>query len=92
MYERNTPDDHVPLCADLPQEPDNTPLVVHAVSDAHPAFESVIFIRGIWIAREFELERVAMPYMPRQPRVDVRLENGRKRSSGSLVSRAGRQE
>lgn len=57
------PGGDVPLFCKLTEEPDGTPFVVYAVSDAHPALEHPGVLVALWVRGHLEFKGVAVPEM-----------------------------
>lgn len=66
----NRPNDDIPPFGDLSEEPDNAPLIIDGVADAHATLKNVFTIAAanIWVWRNLELKGVAMPEEAREER------------------------
>lgn len=64
----NRPNGDIPPFGDLPEEPDDAPLIVDGVADAHATLKNVFILTatGIWVLRNLELKGIAMPEKERE--------------------------
>ena len=85
------PNDDIPPLGELFEEPDDAPLVVDGVANAHATLKNVFVLTAtsIWIWRNLELKGVAMPEEVREESWDKIMDARSEGRARGLVSEGG---